>query len=93
MGCESYFYDDMAEAFIEKGASVYLGWSTIVSLEYVDAATLNLLNNLCTDKMTVADAVVRTMDEMGRDPHFDSYLKMYPEASLGKTIAGLTGHQ
>jgi hypothetical protein len=91
MGCESYYYDDMAEAFVEKGASVYLGWSTIVSLEYVDAATLNLLNNLCTDSMTVAAAVERTMNEMGRDPHFDTFLKMYPEENLGKTIAELAG--
>ena len=38
MGCESYYLDDMAEAFIRKGASVYMGWSDVVSLEYVDTA-------------------------------------------------------
>ena len=46
MGCESYYYDDMAIAFVEKGASVYIGWSTLVSLEYIDAATLDLLGRL-----------------------------------------------
>lgn len=91
MGCESYYYDDMAEAFIAKGASVYLGWSTIVSLEYVDAATLNLLRNLCTDNMTLAAAADRTMAEMGRDPHFGTYLKLYRNENIQKTIAELSG--
>jgi len=90
MGCESYYFDDMPAAFIKKGASVYIGWSTVVSLEYVDATTLNLLNNLCTENMTVAQGIAETMAELGHDPYFDAYLKYHPAESESKKIAELT---
>ena len=89
MGCESYYYDDMAIAFIEKGASVYVGWSTIVSLEYVDDVTLDLLANLCTENMTVAQGIAETMADLGHDPYFDAYLKYYPAESGSKKIVEL----
>lgn len=89
MGCESYHYDDMTEAFVEKGASVYIGWSSVVSLEYVDSVTLDLLGNLCTANMTVAAGVSRSMADLGNDPYFDSYLKYYPPESGGRTIKEL----
>ncbi len=89
MGCESYYYDDMPAAFIEKGASAYIGWSTVVSLEYIDIAVLNLLDNLCTGNMTLAQGMARTMDELGHDPYFGAYLKNYPAESGSKTIREL----
>jgi hypothetical protein len=93
MGCESYCYDDMAFAFIEKGASVYVGWSTVVSLEYVDDVTLDLLANLCTKNMTVAQGITETMADLGHDPYFDAYLKYYPGESGDKKIAELIGNK
>ena len=75
MGCESYYMDDMAAAFRQKGASTYIGWNTVVTLEHTDKATLDLLLNLCREKMTVAQAVARTMDNVGPDPYFETYLK------------------
>lgn len=89
MGCESYYYDDLPTTFIEKGASAYIGWNTIVSLEYVDAAMLNLLDNLCTGNMTLTRGIESTMDELGYDPYFDAYLKLYPPESGSKTISEL----
>ena len=89
MGCESYYFDDMATTFIEKGASVYIGWSTVVSLKYVDATTLDLLGNLCTENMTVAQGIARTMAELGHDPYFNAYLKHYPSESGSKKIREL----
>jgi len=89
MGCESSYLDDMAAAFIDKGASVYVGWSTMVSLEYVDTATLDLLGNLRTGNMTVAQGIARTMTEVGYDPYFQTYLKHYPPESGGRTIKEL----
>lgn len=89
MGCESYYLDDMTAAFIDKEASVYIGWNTIVSLEYVDKATLDLLDNLCTDNMTVAKGIAKTMAELGHDPYFHAYLKHYPPESGSKTIKEL----
>lgn len=89
MGCESLYHDDMAESFIQKGASAYLGWSSVVSLKYVDEATLSLLGRLCSDNMTVGQAVAGTMNELGYDPYFRAYLKYYPAGSGDGTIAGL----
>ena len=89
MGCESYYLDDMAEAFIDKGASAYMGWSGVVSLEYVDKATLDLLGNLCTENLTVQYGVATTMADLGFDPHFRAYLKYYPEKSGHYTIRQL----
>ena len=87
MGCESYKYDDMPLTFIEKGASFYIGWSDVVSLQYVDEVTLDLLENLCTVNMTLSQSISLTMEAMGTDPYFGSYLKFYPSASGDSTIA------
>ena len=89
MGCESFYRDDMAEAFIKKGASAYLGWSDVVSLKYVDEATLSLLSNLCSANMTVEQGIDQTMAELGYDPYFHSYLKYYPADSGSYTISEL----
>lgn len=86
MGCESYKYDDLPLAFIEKGASVYMGWSDVVSLEHVDSVTLDLLHNLCTENMTLAEGISRSMADMGKDPYFGSYLKYYPSVSGNSTV-------
>jgi hypothetical protein len=89
MGCESYLQDDMAVAFVGKGASVYTGWSTVVSLEYVDNATIQLLGVLCRDNMTVTQGIAETMAKVGHDPYFDAYLKQYPAAGGNQTIQEL----
>jgi hypothetical protein len=39
MGCDGLKYDDMAEAFIEKGAQVYVAWSGLVSAPHTDQVT------------------------------------------------------
>lgn len=91
MGCESYKYDDMPEAFIEKGASVYIGWSDVVTLEHVDSVTLDLLNNLFTQNMTLSQSITSAMNRFGKDPYFDSYLKYYPSLSANSTIEELLG--
>jgi hypothetical protein len=90
MGCESYSTDDMPAAFIEKGASAYIGWSTVVSLEYVDKAALDLLGNLCVANMPLAEAIETTMATRGSDPHFNAYLKYYPPGSANQTVRDLT---
>jgi len=88
MGCESYYEDDMAAAFLERGASAYIGWDTLVSLEHTDNATLNLLARLCTDNLTLGRAVEETMAAVGRDPHFGTCLK-YSAGSGDKTLKEL----
>ena len=89
MGCSALRDNDMAQAFIERGASTYLGWDFSVDLAYVDDATLDLISNLCIQRMTVEQAVLHTMTEVGPDPIYDAWLRYYPEQSAGDTIAEL----
>ena len=39
MGCDCLHFEDLAQAFIEKGASTYIAWDVSVGLNYVDDAT------------------------------------------------------
>ena len=39
MGCSCLHLDDLAQAFMENGASAYLAWDATVDLGYVDKAT------------------------------------------------------
>jgi len=87
MGCSCLYLEDMAAAFTIKGASACLGWDGSVDLGYVDRAAAELITRLCTQKMTVEEAVTDT----GPDPYWGAGLKFYPQKSGGKTIAELTG--
>lgn len=89
MGCSALREQDMAQAFIEKGASTYMGWNASVDLSYVDGAALNLISNLCIEGMTVEQAVLSTMNEVGLDPTTDARLHGYPKQSANYTIAEL----
>ena len=88
MGCSTAYKADMADAFIRRGASVYVGWSASVGLDYVDGATLSLINNLCRD-MTVKQAVTETMAQVGHDPDYQAVLKYYPREAGNRTITEL----
>ncbi|MFC1929530.1 hypothetical protein ACFLW6_01500 [Chloroflexota bacterium] len=89
MGCATLYLDDLAEAFIQKGASAYLGWDAAVSLGYVDQATPILIGNLCAEQMTIKKAVDETMTAVGSDPDYGAYLKCYPGESGNWTIRAL----
>ncbi len=91
MGCESYKWSDLAEVFYDKGASAYIGWSDIVSLDYVDDVLPDLLNNLFSANMTVSAGVAQVMQNHGTDPFFNSYLKYYPAFSGNSTVKQLIG--
>ncbi len=91
MGCESYKLDDLANAFIKKGASLFVGWSSVVSLDYVDSTTLDLLNNLCAKNMPVTESMNSTMDRAGADPYFGTFLKASPAQAENQTIQQLIG--
>jgi len=78
MGCDGLVYTPMAEALIERGALVYIGWNDVVTIDYVDNATLHLLNGLIVEKKTIWDAVMKTREEIGPDPHYPAELVFYP---------------
>lgn len=89
MGCSSAYKGDMAQAFIQKGASVYMGWSATIDLNYVDRATLDLINNLCTDDMPIEKALAQMVAEVGLDPYYRAHPKYYPAEAGNKTVAEL----
>jgi len=78
MGCEGLFLRDLAEAFVDKGASAYVAWNGSVELYYVDEATAYLVTQLCSGNMTVKEAVDSTMEVIGPDPQHWSGLGYYP---------------
>ena len=79
MGCDGLRYDDMAAAFIEKGAEVYVGWSRLVSALHTDQVTIDLLRRFLIEEQTIEEAITAAMDELGADPDYESILLHYPD--------------
>lgn len=90
-GCSALYNDDLAQAFIAKGASAYLAWDATVDLDYVDEAIISLIKNLCSEKFTVKKAVDLTMATRGPHPKYHAALEYYPGGSGSKTIKELIG--
>jgi hypothetical protein len=86
MGCESYRHDDLQQAFIAKGASMYIGWSEIVTLDHVDKVTLALLQDYCSGNLTIQQGIESVTADLGVDPYFGSYLKFFPVSNGGQTL-------
>lgn len=86
MGCSTLCLEDMAAAFSIQGTSTYTGWDRFVSIDHVDEATIYLVQRLCVDNLTVAEAVATTMTEKGHDPIFGAIFKYYPQKSGDQTI-------
>ena len=85
-GCEGLRNTKMAEAFIQKGAKVYIGWNALVSATHTDTATTILLQHLIIEKQTIRQAIENTMKEIGPDPTYKSILQYYPHSSAQQTI-------
>jgi hypothetical protein len=77
-GCDSLSTPDLAEAFVEQGASAAIGWSGLVDLTYNDETILYLLHLLTVEQVPLGLAVTRTMLEVGPDPTYKSVLTYYP---------------
>jgi len=94
MGCSGIALPDLAEAFIDKGASIYLAWDRSVELYYIDDATPYLVNLLCSGELTIREAVRNTMDVIGPDPNHGAELQFYydpPSHNGDKTLEELVG--
>jgi len=86
MGCDGLVYTPMAEAFIGRGTLAYIGWNDVVTIDYVDNATLHLLNGLIAERKTIWDAVWDTREEIGPDPNYSANLVFYPVEVGGYTV-------
>jgi len=85
MGCSCLYLEDLARAFVQKGASTYLGWDASVGLDYVDKAMIKLIGNLCSEGMAVGQAVAM----VGPDPDYGACLKYHPMESGNQTLREL----
>jgi hypothetical protein len=78
MGCDGLTYTALAQAMVQKGARVVIGWNGPVDAGHTDQATVNLLQHLTLEKQTVEQAISSTMSEVGPDPQHKSELSYYP---------------
>lgn len=90
MGCNTLYLQDLAQAFVNAGASAYIGWGGLVTLDYVDQATVELLNSLSQEGVTVAQAISSTMATVGTDPYYDAFPTYFPGEAGSSTLAELT---
>jgi hypothetical protein len=89
MGCGGIYLPDLAEAFVDKGASAYLAWNLSVLAPYVDEATPYLIAQLCSENATIEEAVDSTMEVKGPDPEYDAKLEYYPSEAGNRTLEEL----
>jgi len=74
-------YTDMAEAFVKKGAKVYIGWDGPVGIGHTDLAMVHLLRSLILKKRTLKEAVEQTNYDVGPDAIYNSTLKYHPNTA------------
>ena len=79
MGCNGLdpTHTSMAEALINKGAKVCIGWDELVSSSHTDHATTFLLQKLFVEKKTVQISVEEVNREVGPDPAYKSKLSWH----------------
>ena len=69
-GCQSLAVPDLAQAFLDRGASVVIGWDGMVDLSHNNRAVLHLLQALTVEGLAPQRAVEETMEEIGPDPTY-----------------------
>lgn len=89
MGCTGLYSRDLPQAFIDRGASVVVGWNYLVGVTHTDTATLTFLRMLLLEKMSIAGSVAATMSQSGADPDYGSVLEYYPNEKGSLTFSQL----
>ena len=92
-GCSCLGRIDLAEAFIDRGASVVISWDGSVTLDHLDEATALLLERFFRDGMTLEQAVIAAMVKYGQDPEFGALMTYYPVAAGRYTADQLLGRE
>jgi hypothetical protein len=78
MGCSGLETNDLAQAFLARGAKTFVSWDRPVTAEHTDAATADLMTNIFSNGLDVHEAVAKTMEDVGSDPSFGSRLAVFP---------------
>jgi hypothetical protein len=77
MGCDGARATDLAQAFIDNGAELYISWDGPVSLSHTDQAFTCLLAAIVRDGMSAEEAVAHAMKAVGPDPDYNSNLACF----------------
>lgn len=88
MGCWSLkpgLEDTLADAFIEKGAKAYIGWTDRVGFLFTDAETTKLLERLLVLDRTIDEAISGSLT----DPTYGGEMRCHPAASGGLRVSDL----
>lgn len=87
MGCRSLKpkCEQLAEAFIKKGAEACIGWTDMVDSDHTDDETVKLLRMLLEEDKTIYDAVRSTSP----DWRYFSKMRYYPESAGSLKISSL----
>lgn len=84
MGCWSLKpnVEKMAQAFIDKGAKAYVGWTDLVFPQETDNETLKLLMALLVKNRTLSDALLEARNYTYTDEHrsVTTRLRFYPSS-------------
>lgn len=88
-GCTCLKYSDLANGFMEKGASAYIGYDASVRLDYSDESSAYLLEQLCSGNHTIKEAVERTIADKGADPEYGAKLDYWPLEAANETLREL----
>jgi len=83
MGCSSLKAncEEMADAFIKKGARAYIGWTDSVGLPHSDNSTARFLQYFLVNNMTISDAISEC--NQIHDPEFPGILS-YDPSGIGE---------
>ena len=90
MGCDGLASEDLAEAFVDAGASAYVSWDGPVSLPHTDEATLALIEGMASEGACLGDAVERSRRLVGDDETYESSLAIFPDEGA---LAALRGNK
>ncbi len=85
--CGGLYSFDLAEAFMEKGAAGIISWNDLVDLGHTDRAIDFLIHSSFIEGLAIGDAIEETMQEIGPDPYYKSFLLYYP-GEIGKKNMG-----
>lgn len=77
MFCNGAWFGSLADAFIGKGASSFIGWNRLVTVSHTDLAFEQLVK-LLVEGNNVASSVQAVNDLVGPDPAHGATLEYYP---------------
>lgn len=93
MGCDGLAGTQMAEAFVARGAKVYISWSDLVLESRTEQATIHLLQHFLIEKQAIKQAIMETNNQVGPDPTYNSQLLYYPLEAGDYSIRNIIGSQ